>query len=683
MHMDRDSSGMTHAHRHNTPRRPEKSAGTPVTTTARTTPGTRTEAPPTGLVALQAGPGNAMVVQMLRAAGHPWAQEPPPYTAEDAHRRAEQPQRSGTPGSPARPAVQRSAVHDVLRTSGRALDEETRTDMEARLGADFSDVRIHTDAAARASAAEVGAHAYTSGNHIVIGSGGGDRHTLAHELTHVIQQRRGAVAGTDRGDGLKVSDPSDRFEREAEASATHAMGLGTTPAAPVRRTAGRSAPRTATTAGPAAVQRKATLAALNASASTGAFGQGQVEEGGVGTVALVPAVLSDDLDLFAIADTYTTGFDEDTSPVDRFALVIGVNCWRAPGTDPETLLRNRISNFTSRWDDTRFRVEIIGFTWSDHRVTSTAGINQATIPYGEIRDRIQRDPKVAELVEGLKNRGREHVYLHIGDSDTQSFATAAGPLFSAASTALGTGETDLFSGGYTAPESTRATADGILIWHAGQVDLAVRDAMAGMDPSAVYYPEPNTFVKVKTDWGMHGLEDGISFGTGKLEGKQLVESLRSKRSDVTAAFDSRYAITTDMSRVGENVGGHERGAAVTDATLKKLFDLAQSHARKQEWQDRVAAAYGLGPRQKLALADLVYGKVTDVGVLRQLAAMNLGADDSKYASGLKKKIKENAELKGLGDQVVDMAVRSRITLLHAMTQAWRSLTERSTDRTGS
>ncbi|MYR85386.1 DUF4157 domain-containing protein, partial [Streptomyces sp. SID685] len=39
--------------------------------------------------------------------------------------------------------VQRSAVHDVLRAGGRPLDEGVRTDMEARLGADFSDVRVH------------------------------------------------------------------------------------------------------------------------------------------------------------------------------------------------------------------------------------------------------------------------------------------------------------------------------------------------------------------------------------------------------------------------------------------------------------------------------------------------------------------------------------------------------------
>ncbi len=119
--------------------------------------------------------------------------------------------------------VQRSAVPDVLRSPGRPLDDDTRTEMEARLGADFSDVRIHQGGAARASAVEVGAAAYTSGNHVVLGEGGGDRHTLAHELVHVVQQRKGPVAGTDTGTGLRVSDPGDRFEREAEDNAHRAL----------------------------------------------------------------------------------------------------------------------------------------------------------------------------------------------------------------------------------------------------------------------------------------------------------------------------------------------------------------------------------------------------------------------------------------------------------------------------
>ncbi|MFF8616907.1 DUF4157 domain-containing protein [Streptomyces sp. NPDC015350] len=194
-----------------------------------------------GLLPLQATMGNAAVVQMLRRAGHPWAEEAHRHSAECGHDREGQ------------SVVQRSAVHDVLRSPGRPLDGGTRADMEARFGADFSDVRVHDDSAARASAAEVGARAYTSGSHVVIGDGGGDRHTLAHELTHVVQQRRGPVAGTDNGAGLRVSDPSDRFEREAEANARRVLG-GPAPSAGPAGAGRRSTARTHG-AGPRPVQR--------------------------------------------------------------------------------------------------------------------------------------------------------------------------------------------------------------------------------------------------------------------------------------------------------------------------------------------------------------------------------------------------------------------------------------------
>ncbi|MFB7592232.1 DUF4157 domain-containing protein [Streptomyces sp. NPDC056169] len=162
-------------------------------------------------------------------------------------------------------------MHGVLRSSGSPLDDGTRADMESRLGADFSDVRVHDDSAARASAAEVGARAYTSGSHIVIGDGGGDRHTLAHELTHVIQQRQGPVSGTDNGSGLRVSDPSDRFEREAEANARRALS-GAAPAAqaaaqPVQRATGGTQP---------SVQRVPTEPAETTSSSSAAPTQAAV-----------------------------------------------------------------------------------------------------------------------------------------------------------------------------------------------------------------------------------------------------------------------------------------------------------------------------------------------------------------------------------------------------------------------
>jgi hypothetical protein len=44
---------------------------------------------------------------------------------------------------------------------------------------------------------------------------------MAHELTHVVQQAAGPVAGTEIGQGLSVSHPSDRFEQAATADARH------------------------------------------------------------------------------------------------------------------------------------------------------------------------------------------------------------------------------------------------------------------------------------------------------------------------------------------------------------------------------------------------------------------------------------------------------------------------------
>ncbi|MFI7099054.1 DUF4157 domain-containing protein [Streptomyces sp. NPDC050161] len=189
------------------------------------------------LLALQRSIGNAAASRLVDEARHR-------HGADCGHQEA--------------PAVQRSAVHDVLRGSGQPLNAPVREEMEARLGADFSDVRLHTDTTAQRSASEIGARAYTSGSHIVIGSGGADRHTLAHELTHVIQQREGPVAGTDHGDGLAMSDPSDRYERAAEENATRVM-QGAAPQAAPRAAEGPTQPSPESAApapGTGPVQRK-------------------------------------------------------------------------------------------------------------------------------------------------------------------------------------------------------------------------------------------------------------------------------------------------------------------------------------------------------------------------------------------------------------------------------------------
>jgi len=127
----------------------------------------------------------------------------------------------------------RSPVLDVVgKGGGSPLPAPLRTEMEQGLGADFGSVRVHDDHAAAASAQAVQAKAYTVGDEIVFNRGAYDpgsdagKHTLAHELTHVVQQRSGPVDGTPTGDGVAVSDPGDRFEREAEASASAVMSGG-------------------------------------------------------------------------------------------------------------------------------------------------------------------------------------------------------------------------------------------------------------------------------------------------------------------------------------------------------------------------------------------------------------------------------------------------------------------------
>jgi hypothetical protein len=128
---------------------------------------------------------------------------------------------------------QESPVKDVVGTGGgQPLDHDTRGFMESRLGHDFSDVRVHTDAKASQSAQSVQAHAYTVGNDIVFQSGqyapdtAAGKRMLAHELTHVVQQRSGPVDGTPAPGGINISNPSDAFERAAERSADQVMAGG-------------------------------------------------------------------------------------------------------------------------------------------------------------------------------------------------------------------------------------------------------------------------------------------------------------------------------------------------------------------------------------------------------------------------------------------------------------------------
>jgi Domain of unknown function (DUF4157) len=106
-----------------------------------------------------------------------------------------------------KPTIQRSAAlvastpslaaAHVNAAGGSPLPSGVRSFMEPRFGANFSNVRIHTEESAAQQSSSLNAHAFTYGQHVFFGrnkfepESSGGRELIAHELTHTIQQ--GAV----------------------------------------------------------------------------------------------------------------------------------------------------------------------------------------------------------------------------------------------------------------------------------------------------------------------------------------------------------------------------------------------------------------------------------------------------------------------------------------------------------
>ncbi|WP_370936994.1 DUF4157 domain-containing protein [Amycolatopsis sp. cg13] len=129
-------------------------------------------------------------------------------------------------------------VHEAVSSAGHPLDSGVRAYAQDLLGWDFSRVRVHSDVRAAESARQLGARAYTVGDHVVCpaenyrpGTADGNR-LLLHELAHVVQQR-GAAPGAELG----VGAAGHGCEREADAVAdgTAAPGALTTTGAVVQR----------------------------------------------------------------------------------------------------------------------------------------------------------------------------------------------------------------------------------------------------------------------------------------------------------------------------------------------------------------------------------------------------------------------------------------------------------------
>jgi Domain of unknown function (DUF4157) len=120
----------------------------------------------------------------------------------------------------------------------RPLEEHVAGEMTSVFGHSFANVRVYVDGPAAQSAAALGADAFTVGNDIAFAAGKYQPHRasgirlLAHELTHVVQQR-GREA--DPQHQFAVSTPGDAGEQEADNVAETVMSgrpmphIGTAP----------------------------------------------------------------------------------------------------------------------------------------------------------------------------------------------------------------------------------------------------------------------------------------------------------------------------------------------------------------------------------------------------------------------------------------------------------------------
>jgi hypothetical protein len=115
-----------------------------------------------------------------------------------------------------------------MRGSGQPLDARIQNTMETRFETGFDDVRVHTGPQASALNHDLSSKAFTTGSDIFLRSdqGAADSQLLAHELTHVVQQRSMESGGA----GMQVGPAGDSFEHEADSVAA---SLGT--AAPAQR----------------------------------------------------------------------------------------------------------------------------------------------------------------------------------------------------------------------------------------------------------------------------------------------------------------------------------------------------------------------------------------------------------------------------------------------------------------
>jgi Domain of unknown function (DUF4157) len=134
-------------------------------------------------------------------------------------------ERVGIEGGPVGPDT--AAQIQSARGGGSSLDAGTRSTMESGFGTSFDDVKVHHDSTSDVLNRRLTSHAFTTGSDIFLrgDASPSDNHLIAHELTHVVQQR--SMSG---GGGMNVGAASDPHESHADAMAESVLSNSAQPA---------------------------------------------------------------------------------------------------------------------------------------------------------------------------------------------------------------------------------------------------------------------------------------------------------------------------------------------------------------------------------------------------------------------------------------------------------------------
>jgi len=123
---------------------------------------------------------------------------------------------------PANAGASQEAAKQIERARSAAakpLPPAVKARLERGFGERMDNVGLHTGPSARAAARAIGARAYTEGERITLGPGESehDLHLMAHEATHVVQNRRAA--------GIARALPADPAARPAPLSENRTTGV--------------------------------------------------------------------------------------------------------------------------------------------------------------------------------------------------------------------------------------------------------------------------------------------------------------------------------------------------------------------------------------------------------------------------------------------------------------------------